>query len=167
MNFELAERLTALRKDRGYSQEALASALNISRQAISKWERGEASPDTDNLIALALLYKVSLDVLVGFSLPEEEKREEAPEPYDVISLEVEAVAVEEPSEVTADTEPEEIEAEETEKDEPIEEAPTDRGFSIENEEYSVYISNGVLTVTPKPKEKQSLFSRLRGIFSKK
>ena len=73
MNVELAERLTSLRKERGYSQETLAAALNISRQAISKWERGEASPDTDNLIALALLYNVSLDFLVGFSLPEREE----------------------------------------------------------------------------------------------
>ena len=67
MNLEIANRLTALRKQNGYSQEELADKLNVSRQAVSKWERGESSPDTDNLIALAKLYNVSLDELLGLS----------------------------------------------------------------------------------------------------
>ena len=53
MNIKLADRLVALRKENGYSQEVLAEKLGLSRQSISKWERAEASPDTDNLIALA------------------------------------------------------------------------------------------------------------------
>ena len=61
----LGDKLYRLRKDKGISQEELAYKLNISRQAISKWERGEALPDTDNLISLAKLYEVSLDELVG------------------------------------------------------------------------------------------------------
>lgn len=65
MNLEIANRLQALRKEKGYSQEQLADALGISRQAISKWERAEASPDTDNLICLAKLYGVSLDELLS------------------------------------------------------------------------------------------------------
>lgn len=64
MTLEFAERLSALRKERGYSQEELAERLGVSRQAISKWERGETAPDTDNLIALANLYGVSMDELV-------------------------------------------------------------------------------------------------------
>ena len=48
----------------GLSQEALAEKLGVSRQAVSKWERSESSPDTDNLIALAKLYGVSLDELL-------------------------------------------------------------------------------------------------------
>lgn len=48
----------------GLSQEALAERLGVSRQAVSKWERGESSPDTDNLIALARLYNISLDALL-------------------------------------------------------------------------------------------------------
>lgn len=64
MTLEFAQRLTQLRKERGYSQEELAWKLGVSRQAVSKWERAEASPDTDNLIALARLYGVSLDELV-------------------------------------------------------------------------------------------------------
>ena len=61
----LGDKLYRLRKDKGISQEELAYKLNVSRQAISKWVRGEALPDTDNLISLAKLYEVSLDELVG------------------------------------------------------------------------------------------------------
>lgn len=64
MNVEIAERLAARRKEAGLSQEALAEQLGVSRQAVSKWERSESSPDTDNLIALAKLYGVSLDDLL-------------------------------------------------------------------------------------------------------
>lgn len=64
MNIEIANRLVELRKKNGYSQEELASKLGLSRQAVSKWERAEASPDTDNLICLAKLYGVSLDDLL-------------------------------------------------------------------------------------------------------
>ena len=64
MNVEIAERLAARRKMAGLSQEALAEKLGVSRQAVSKWERSESSPDTDNLIALAQLYGVSLDELL-------------------------------------------------------------------------------------------------------
>jgi len=63
MNQEIAGKLLALRKQNGYSQEELAEKLGISRQAVSKWERGDASPDTDNLIALAKIYNISLDKL--------------------------------------------------------------------------------------------------------
>ena len=65
MNLEIANRLQQLRKEKGFSQEQLASELGISRQAVSKWERAESSPDTDNLICLARLYGVSLDELLS------------------------------------------------------------------------------------------------------
>ena len=64
MNIEIANRLVELRKKMGLSQEELADKLGLSRQAVSKWERAEASPDTDNLICLAKLYGVSLDTLL-------------------------------------------------------------------------------------------------------
>ena len=67
MNIEIANRLQKLRKEKGYSQEQLAEALGLSRQAVSKWERAEASPDTDNLICLAKLYGISLDELLATS----------------------------------------------------------------------------------------------------
>ena len=65
MTIEIADRLIQLRKKYGYSQEELADKLGLSRQAVSKWERAEASPDTDNLICLAKLYGVSLDELLS------------------------------------------------------------------------------------------------------
>lgn len=64
MNLEIANKLYELRKQNGLSQEALAEKLGISRQSISKWERAESSPDTDNLISLAKLYNISLDELL-------------------------------------------------------------------------------------------------------
>lgn len=64
MTIEIADRLIKLRKKYGYSQEEVADKLGLSRQAISKWERAEASPDTDNLICLAKLYNISLDELL-------------------------------------------------------------------------------------------------------
>lgn len=85
MNIEIANRLVNLRKQNSLSQEALAEKLGISRQAVSKWERAEASPDTDNLILLARLYGVSLDELLRtedeIPLPdtEDEKAEEEAE----------------------------------------------------------------------------------------
>jgi DNA-binding XRE family transcriptional regulator len=60
----LNERISALRKDKGLSQEAVAEALGVSRQAVSKWETGRSNPDTENLIKLAVLFDVSADELV-------------------------------------------------------------------------------------------------------
>lgn len=85
MNIEIANRLVNLRKTNGFSQEVLAEKLGISRQAVSKWERAEASPDTDNLILLAKLYKISLDELL--SSAEEPTTTEPPnEPEDLHKL---------------------------------------------------------------------------------
>lgn len=68
MNLEVANKLLKLRKENNLSQEELAERLGISRQAISKWERGEASPDTDNLIQLSNLYRISLDELLDIDV---------------------------------------------------------------------------------------------------
>ncbi|MBR6108140.1 MAG: DUF4097 family beta strand repeat protein [Clostridia bacterium] len=72
MNIETANRLIELRKRKGLSQEELANALGISRQAVSKWERAEAGPDVDNAILLSRLYNISLDELFG-NKPEYER----------------------------------------------------------------------------------------------
>ncbi|WP_460293058.1 helix-turn-helix domain-containing protein [Clostridium sardiniense] len=53
-----------LRKEKGLSQEQLADILNISRQAISKWESGKAYPDIENLIQLRNIFKITLDDLI-------------------------------------------------------------------------------------------------------
>lgn len=64
MNVDIAKRLADRRRQAGLTQEGLAEKLDVTRQAVSKWERSESSPDTDNLIALAELYGVSLDELL-------------------------------------------------------------------------------------------------------
>lgn len=78
MNIETANRLLQYRKNSGLSQEELAEKIGVSRQAVSKWERAEASPDTDNLITLAKVYGVSLDELLNVN-PEKEKEPPTPE----------------------------------------------------------------------------------------
>lgn len=61
----LSEKLYNLRKSKGLSQEELAETLGVSRQAISKWENGSATPESDKLIAIATYFSVSLDELIG------------------------------------------------------------------------------------------------------
>ncbi|MBO5065195.1 MAG: helix-turn-helix transcriptional regulator [Clostridia bacterium] len=65
MDNNLGLKLQETRKRNKLSQEALAEKLGVSRQAISKWERGESAPDTENLIALSRIYGVSIDELLG------------------------------------------------------------------------------------------------------
>ena len=60
----LGERIAYYRKKAGYSQEGLAEQLNVSRQAISKWETGEATPDAERIIALAAVLGISTDTLL-------------------------------------------------------------------------------------------------------
>ena len=61
----LGERLKMYRTQKGLSQEKIAEMLDVSRQAVTKWEAGQTTPSSDNLIALANLYDVSLDELIG------------------------------------------------------------------------------------------------------
>ena len=58
------EKLQALRKAQGLSQEELAQRINVSRQALSKGESGASVPDTENVIALSRLFGVSTDYLL-------------------------------------------------------------------------------------------------------
>lgn len=62
MNF--AEKLLKLRTQYGYSQEVLAEKLNVSRQAVSKWELGTTLPETDKVIAISDFFAVSTDYLL-------------------------------------------------------------------------------------------------------
>lgn len=72
MDLKCAELLQKQRKLHGLSQEELADKLGVSRQAISKWECGDSSPDTDNLIALSKIYGISIDELLN-NTPESRK----------------------------------------------------------------------------------------------
>ena len=62
MNF--SEKLRLLRKSKGLSQEQLAEKILVSRQAVAKWELGQAFPDISNLIQLSNLFHVTVDYLV-------------------------------------------------------------------------------------------------------
>ena len=78
------EKIALLRKEKGLSQLEVAEKLNVSRQAISRWEVGAAMPSTDNLKYLGELYDVPVDVLLndGQDLlawqEEQQKREQEP-----------------------------------------------------------------------------------------
>ena len=60
---ELQEKLNILRKQHKLTQMELANELEVTRQAVSKWEQGTAFPSTENLIQLGKLYGVSIEVL--------------------------------------------------------------------------------------------------------
>lgn len=59
------EKLQKLRKEKGWTQEQLAAQINISRQALSKWELGTAIPDTENIVQISKLFQVSTDYLLN------------------------------------------------------------------------------------------------------
>ena len=70
----IGERIRRLRQEKGLTQEAVAAALGISRQAIAKWESGQSTPSTDNLLKLAELFRVSLADLADAGQPPEVPR---------------------------------------------------------------------------------------------
>ena len=63
----LAERLVALRKKQGYSQQEIADRLSVTRQTISNWECGQGAPALDKAAELAAIYRISLDELAGLA----------------------------------------------------------------------------------------------------
>ena len=65
MNLE--NKLVTLRKQLGYSQEDLADKLNISRQAVCKWESGQSTPDIDNLKILSSIFNVLISFKISSS----------------------------------------------------------------------------------------------------
>lgn len=76
---ELSEKLIALRKSKGLSQLELAEALNVSRQAISRWEVGTVTPSAENLKCLSEFYEISIDELLDIAVSSrQEKGEEEP-----------------------------------------------------------------------------------------
>lgn len=67
-----ADKIIRLRKKNGWSQEELAEKMNVSRQAVSKWESAQATPDLDKLLQLANLFGVTTDYLLKDALEDEE-----------------------------------------------------------------------------------------------
>ena len=74
---KLSEKILYCRKKSGLSQEALAQKLDVSRQAVSKWETGEATPDLNNLALLAKEFGVTADWLISDEEPIEVPDSEA------------------------------------------------------------------------------------------
>ena len=86
---KLEERLTALRQEKGLSQADVAEQLDVSRQAISRWETGKAVPTVDNLACLSRLYGVPMEALLygdegAEPVRQETKEEAAPEPEETV-----------------------------------------------------------------------------------
>ncbi len=75
----IGERISQQRKEKKLSQEEVAEALFVSRQAVSKWENDQSSPDTENLIALAKLLGVEVEYLVSGDM-QDERPEAIPSP---------------------------------------------------------------------------------------
>lgn len=62
---KLSDKIVQLRKANGWSQEDLAEKLNVSRQAVSRWENGTALPDSNNILQLSKLFNVTADYLLN------------------------------------------------------------------------------------------------------
>lgn len=66
---KLNEKILYYRKGAGLSQEALAAKIGVSRQAVSKWELGETTPEVEKLVLLAKAFGVTTDQLLGLEKP--------------------------------------------------------------------------------------------------
>ena len=63
-HLQFRERLRKLRKENGLTQEQLAEKLNISRQSVAKWERGQSLPNITNLKEMSIIFNVTTDELL-------------------------------------------------------------------------------------------------------
>lgn len=68
----LADKITALRKKAGWSQEELAEQLGVTRQSVSKWEGAQSVPDMDKVVQMSRLFGVTTNFLLKDELSEEE-----------------------------------------------------------------------------------------------
>lgn len=73
----LADKLVKLRKKNGWSQEELAERMQVSRQAVSKWESAQSVPDLERILMLGRLFGVTTDYLLKDEIEEEEGAEES------------------------------------------------------------------------------------------
>ena len=72
----LADKIARLRKQNGWSQEELAARMNVSRQAVSKWESAASVPELDKIIRLSEIFGVSTDYLLMGKEPHLEKKKD-------------------------------------------------------------------------------------------
>ncbi len=83
----MAEKITALRRSKGWSQEELAEKLDVTRQSVSKWEGGQSVPDLERVLRMSELFGVSTDRLLKDSEEIQGLTVEAGEPLRRLSLE--------------------------------------------------------------------------------
>lgn len=86
MEQSFGRRLMNLRKAKGYTQEEVAEKLNVSPQAVSKWETDNAYPDITLLLKISDLYGVSVDELLGKSKEPETKLQDVTERKDISKM---------------------------------------------------------------------------------
>ena len=72
----LADKIIRLRKRNGWSQEELAEKMNVSRQAVSKWESAQTIPDLEKILLLSSLFGVTTDYLLKDEMEDEEFTDE-------------------------------------------------------------------------------------------
>lgn len=73
MSKKLADSIISLRRKHGFSQEQLAEKIGVTRQAISNWERGTATPDVETLNLIAKLFDMDLLAIINGESNEQEK----------------------------------------------------------------------------------------------
>ena len=160
------EKLVKLRKLKGLTQDELASAVGVSRQAVYKWESGQSYPEVPKLVELKLIFGISIDDLLDESyevvLPEKKKRKRlSTEQKAAIEAKVEAEeapAVEEPA-----VEP----APEAPAAEPVVEAPVAEEAPVVEPAPEAPVAEAPAEETPapvaeEPAKKKGFFSRLFG-----
>ena len=77
----LADRIQALRKAKGISQEELAEHVGVSRQAVSKWESGQSTPDLEKIITMSDFFEVTTDYLLKGIQPAATTKTKKPESW--------------------------------------------------------------------------------------
>ena len=83
---KLADRILELRKQKGISQEALADKLGVSRQAISKWESEQSTPELDKIVLMSDFFEVTTDYLLKGIEPVSEDNEKSRRIGNALSL---------------------------------------------------------------------------------
>ena len=89
----VSEKIRTLRKSKGMSQEELAGQVNISRQAVSRWENGTALPDADNIVQLSKLFGVTTDYLLMDSYERDEDSPKIKENNKILHANLTRVAI--------------------------------------------------------------------------
>lgn len=90
---KMPEQIRRLRKEKGWSQEHLATLLNVSRAKISNWERGETDPDLHSIARMSEIFHVSIDFLFGKHPTDEQLLQEVKLAYGTNEMDEERLAL--------------------------------------------------------------------------